>query len=918
MVIVLNNMGHVLESRSQYPEALTKQMEALNLARSVGDQAGEALCLNNLGCVRLRTGDYSGAGADFENALKKRNSMGIKHFAAETLNNLGLVHLASGDYSQALEDFRKAEEMCSAAGSGSCKAWTLHNLAFALKDVGKLKESWSSSEDAIKIASEIGDRRLEATATLRLGNLYEYEGWFDKAVEQYVKAAELQEDIGDLYFKANTFADIGNILARDGDCGEAENFYRKALKLKQSIGAPQVETLSKLAIFLVEKKRYCGSDQSNQESTESLGESPRTAEECVKTGQDLIQPDQKVDMALLTYANARTLLETDPQVSLAEFEKLSSIATETGVRKFAFLSSVGQGMAYEKLQQWDEASKSYKKAADYAEQIREGLDESAKLKFMDGEEALGVKHITPYEGLARALMKLGRNEESLQIAEYTKARSFSEALSKRAPDANADTPREILEKDADLNNRLAGLVKALDQARLNHATDACASLEKEIDGARNDLATHVDHLRSEYPLFASTKYPQPMPLPATALKDSEWALTFEVTDSETLIYLTHGKKLVAASSKPVSRKEMEGMVRKFRQPMEIIPGKDTIADKLRSFDFQTGHKLAQTLIKDALTYLPEGCSVTIAPDGCVAALPFEMLPLKNSGRIVDDGSRIAVSDAGFFGDRNAICYYQSITALTIARNLAGKTERAKNLLVMADPVFTVMDARAVTSDPTTRYAKKDQQFNSALMDAIEATSMGSFKLERLPLTSDLAESLADVFEQKAEVLTGMSASKKAFIEKISSTSSTYGGIVFATHGYFSPDNPVFQEPVLFLTLVPVGTDGFLRMSEVMGLNINSDIVALTACQTGLGKQVTGEGTMGMGRAFQYAGARTALMSLWSVSERASTKLVENFFQNIRSGDSKREAFEKARKQIRSEGFDHPFYWAAFILFGEAD
>ena len=142
--------------------------------------------------------------------------------------------------------------------------------------------------------------------------------------------------------------------------------------------------------------------------------------------------------------------------------------------------------------------------------------------------------------------------------------------------------------------------------------------------------------------------------------------------------------------------------------------------------------------------------------------------------------------------------------------------------------------------------------------------------------------------------------------------------MFATHGYFSADSPVFQEPVLFLTLVPVGTDGFLRMSEVMGLNINSDIVALTACQTGLGRHVSGEGTMGMGRAFQYAGARSALMSLWSVSERASVKLVEYFFQNIRNGDSKREALQKARKQIRSEGFDHPFYWAAFILFGEVN
>ena len=136
------------------------------------------------------------------------------------------------------------------------------------------------------------------------------------------------------------------------------------------------------------------------------------------------------------------------------------------------------------------AANRIRQAMDYAEQIREGLDESARLKFMDGEEALGVKHILPYEGLARVLLRLGKKDESLQIAEYTKARSFSEALSRRAPDTNADTPREILKKDAELNNRLAGLVKGLEQAQLNHATDTVASLEKEIRRLRKEFAKY--------------------------------------------------------------------------------------------------------------------------------------------------------------------------------------------------------------------------------------------------------------------------------------------------------------------------------------------------------------------------------------------------------------------------------------------
>jgi CHAT domain-containing protein len=108
------------------------------------------------------------------------------------------------------------------------------------------------------------------------------------------------------------------------------------------------------------------------------------------------------------------------------------------------------------------------------------------------------------------------------------------------------------------------------------------------------------------------------------------------------------------------------------------------------------------------------------------------------------------------------------------------------------------------------------------------------------------------------------------------------------------------------------------MSEVMGLKMNADIVALTACQTGLGKRISGEGTMGMGRAFQYAGAKSVLMSMWSVSEESSVKLVENFFKHLESGKSKIEALQLARRDIRKAGYVHPFFWAAFILAGEVN
>ena len=238
------------------------------------------------------------------------------------------------------------------------------------------------------------------------------------------------------------------------------------------------------------------------------------------------------------------------------------------------------------------------------------------------------------------------------------------------------------------------------------------------------------------------------------------------------------------------------------------------------------------------------------------------------------------------------------------------------MLVVADPVYQMEDPR-VQSAGATAIASDKKRFYSDLMVAMEDSSGGSLRFARLPLTGQLAEKLARAFAGKVTMSRGLAVGKENFLGKIAPDLGRYRSIVFATHGYFGAQIPGIQEPILILSTVPTGTDGFLRLSEVMGCLMSADVVALTACQSGLGKQISGEGTMGMGRAFQYAGAKSVLMSLWSVSEASSVKLVEDFFKHTKDGKSKIEALQLARKAIRQDGFDHPF-WASFILVGEVD
>jgi len=916
--VVLNNIGQVYEARSQYTKALEYQTRALDQARKIQDPWMEALALNNIGCVELKRGSIKSAEEAYAASLRIRESIGIKHFAAETLNNMGLVRLAGADYAAALQCFKDASETCAALGAKTGEAWALHNSAFVFKDQGKFKESLAASEKAVEIGEACGDRRLVATAVLRLGNLYEYQGFFDKALEHYVRAANIQQEIRDLNFKANTLSDIAGMLVRRGNLTEAEQYYKAAVKIKSDIGSPAVEVLCKLALAYLEEERYSASTPDTRQETETLrAESLRKAKECIDKAQGAIQSDQKQDLLLLTYAKGRYFLDSDPARAVEVFKSLRATAETAHNRRFTFLAATGLGLGLEKVGNLSEAEIAYRQAVKYAEGIRNTLDPQARVTFLDGEEILGVKHSTPYEGLSRTLMRSGKAAEALTSSEYTKARSFSEALSRRCDGVSFNIPKDLADLDQSMEDRMAALLRNLDTAYEQGNSEAISVLEKQIAEQSSQKAKHIADLREKYPLYAATKYPDPIKLSQVRLAADEWAIVYDVTDHGLLVFVLKGPHVVKGAYKPVARKQIDALVRQFRAPLDIVPGKDDPAAKLKAFDFEAGFQLGELLLADALPELPAGKSVIIAPDDSLGVLPFEMLTLNRDGKVEQDEGIPVVKGAEFFGQRNPVSYYQSITALTLARTLGGHGKPNDRILVMADPVFQMLDARA---EPVKNImvAQGERDFSMTLMSAMEESSGGIFHLSRLEQTGKLAETLHEIFRDRSDVYTGLRANKRTLVSDMAPELPNYGNIVFGTHGFFSNDNPHFTEPVLVLTLVPTGIDGFLRMSEVLGLKLHCDTVALTACQTGLGKQISGEGAMGMGRAFQYAGARSVLMSLWSVSEKASVILVESFFKNIKDGKSKLEALQLAREEVRSEGFDHPFFWSAFVLSGEVN
>jgi CHAT domain-containing protein len=379
-----------------------------------------------------------------------------------------------------------------------------------------------------------------------------------------------------------------------------------------------------------------------------------------------------------------------------------------------------------------------------------------------------------------------------------------------------------------------------------------------------------------------------------------------------MIKLIRERKEAESFFKSWDSEDLVRDVLKFRAPFENR--------NLREFDIELAKSLYRKLVQAVLVDVPKGTPLIIIPDGILCLLPFEALVTsgqakwsKLEGKNWPEQFTYYPEGVTYLGDMYPVSYYQSLSALTLVRKTRGREKPKDSLLVVADPVFNLNDQRAQLATPTA-LAQSEKDYNVRLMQAIEDS--GSLKFRRLPETGDLAESLQNIYGSKCMALTGLEADKTAFLTRVAPGLSRYGNVVFATHGVVSNQTAGIMEPFLALTMVPHGVDGFLKMSDILSLKMNADVVALTACQTGLGKAQSGEGVVSMGRAFQYAGAKSVLMSLWEVEASSAVTLAANFFKYRTLGKTKIESLQKARQDIRDEGYKHPFFWSGFILVGE--
>jgi CHAT domain-containing protein len=204
-------------------------------------------------------------------------------------------------------------------------------------------------------------------------------------------------------------------------------------------------------------------------------------------------------------------------------------------------------------------------------------------------------------------------------------------------------------------------------------------------------------------------------------------------------------------------------------------------------------------------------------------------------------------------------------------------------------------------------------------DSSRAFSQLGLRWKNLPGTMRELSALENLFQGQNPLIYKQANATEAKLQSLNKQGvlSKYRYLVFSTHGYLSPEIPALSSLVLGQVNNPKGIDGYVTAGEWPGYNLKSDLMVLSACETGLGKVIGGEGVMGLPYALYVAGNKNTVLTLWSISDGVTTEFIKSFFSKLKAGVGQVKALTATKREFLKRGGEYakPVYWAAFVLYG---
>jgi CHAT domain-containing protein/tetratricopeptide (TPR) repeat protein len=930
---ILNAMGQVYRHKGDNEIAMRCFSQALDLSRSMRDRWSEARSLYNIGTTYYAESSQQAAQDNLRQALQLSKLIGDLYGQAD-------AHLVMGYSFHAQKDMQKAQfhyeqQMRLAEITEDTAAQALGYLAegHLMAITGEWQKALNFYDDAKKRFEILGDRTNQNSALQGTAFAYSGMGEFPRALEMFERSALVSHELYDLSMERQNYIFLGEINRRIGDYEHAIQYCKRALRLNKKSFDAYIEASALATLGKIYEQR--DNIASSREEYKHALNYCRQAEDRFLEG-------------LLLNAIGRTFhLEGNNQKALEYFSEALSLQKDSGdvTNRPGTLYNIA--IAQRDLGNIDTALKNINEAIQSTESLR------LKVAGPDFRASYNASIIDIHKYAIELLIELdckrpysGFDAEALQASERARARSLLESMAEAHAGINQGVDRHLLENELSLQRKL----NAKGQEHMNllsgkHTQDQVAALSKEIEDLITEYHKVQALIRGNSPHYASLTQPQPIDvlgIQQNVLDPDTLLLEFSLGEERSYLWVV-SKTALNAFELP-NRTEIEDATRRVRelilasQPRAGVGSADSQA-KIKDTEIQLSKASAalSSMLFGKAAHLFEKKRLVIVAEGALQYLPFSALP--EPSEIKADNA--AGNQAAPLIANHEIVYEPSASVLFAQRNeTRDRPLPPKMIAVFADPVFEKDDprlekkqvaaARTGIGNRRPRTAAPVQHgrpvssvsvSQNSPMHEDGLTMPGRIRegpsLSRLPSTRNEAEAILALVPAEMRL---KAVDFDASLTTVNSANlSQYRVLHFATHGLLDSEHPELSALVLSL-VDKQGRDqnGFLRLSDIYNLDLSAQLVVLSACNTGLGKEVRGEGLVGIVRGFMYAGAPRVIASLWKVEDEATAELMKHFYQHLfEKGEPAAAALRAAQKEIsQMKRWKAPYYWAPFVLQGE--
>lgn len=881
------------ETAASRRASIEKYQQAFSLFAENGEKYRQALVLRALIVRFVQLGEFRNVLKYGKEALSLAQGLGDQRLEGSVETFLGGASDFLGEIKQALAHYERAIVLARVTGNKGTEASALNNIGKIYSDASNQQKALEYYQQALPLYQPSGNENLVGITLNNIGIAYSNMGEPLKAIEYLQQALPKFRAIGTKNPEALALNNIGSAYRRLNDAEKALSYYNQARAIQQQTGNKAQEAITLDLLGVVHS-------QLNQ---------PQKALEYHEQALKLHRTVGNVRREATSLSNLGHVyaLLGKPDQGIEYFTQSLSILRRIGDLNNVAEALEGRARAEQQRENLTAARKD----------IEESLSIIETVRAHSGSQQLRATYLASkekaYDFYVDLLMQLeakepgkGHAAEALQASERGRARSLTEMLSEAQVDIRQGVSADLVKRELEIRQSLNA--KAQRQIQLT----AQKGNQQEIDTLKKEISALEDEhqqvqavIRKTSPQYAALTQPQPLGLkeiqeqldPETILLEyslgDERSYLWVVTQNSLKTYVLPKREEIQKLAKQVY--ETVG-ARSLVKSLETAWQRKARIDQADSEFKRAATELSQMILAPAAAEFGSKRLVIVADDA-LQYVPFAALSVANQPLIL----------------RHELVSLPSASAFAVQReNLANREAAPKTLAVIADPVFS-------SGDPRLKPGAKAvaQNATRSLEHTAASATGGQLSISRLPFTRQEADQILAVARAGSTLKALDFRANRAMAT--SGELGKYRYVHFATHGYLDTTRAGLSAIVLSLyDAEGKPQDGFLRTHDIYNLKLPAELVVLSACETGLGKDVRGEGLEGLTRGFMYAGARRVVVSLWNVNDKATATLMQRLYAGmLRSNKTPAAALRAAQiEMLRGGQWQSPYYWAPFVMQGE--